>query len=154
MCVQEHACEEEPETWAGKINAKITKQNLMDLAKTSGLLQVENTKATLAHELLTTALFKSANKSPTLFLPVLEVCKRDVILQILRPTGSTSVDLYFEYEYDGSNHSRDILKMGAYRFAIFYQQRDVKHPMMKVELFKDKYSEYLRRKPGDLSFIN
>lgn len=51
LCVQQHNIEKEPEKWAGYISADITKHNLMELPKTSGLLQVENKRGTLAHEL-------------------------------------------------------------------------------------------------------
>nr|XP_034339446.1 uncharacterized protein LOC105341280 isoform X3 [Crassostrea gigas] len=154
MCVQQHNIEEEPEKWAGFISVDITKHNLMQLSKTSGLLCVENKIATLAHELLTTVLFKCAAEKTLIFLPALQFCKIDVFLQLLRPTDSTHRDFYFEYIFnDCSNFSKDIGKMCAYRLAQEYKKHETAHPLMTVEIVKIKYVEYLKREPNFLRLI-
>lgn len=139
MCVQQHNLEEEPEKWAGYISADITKHNLMELCKTSGLLQVENEIATLAHDLLTTVLLKTATENRDIFLPVLEVCDIDVFLQLLRPTVSTHSDLYLEFpDTYSSRYSRDAGKICAKRMVQVYEKQEITHPLMTVE-FVNKY---------------
>lgn len=153
MCVQQHNLEEEPaETLHGHISAEITKPNLMDLAKTSCLLHVENKIATLAHDLLTTVLFKCAAEKTEIFSPVLQLCQSDVFLQLLRPAGSTDSDLYFEYLPDVKN--RNVGKMCTYRLACMYKNQEINHPLMAVELVKDKYAKYLTHNPKGLVVIN
>uniref|UniRef100_K1PVV3 Novel STAND NTPase 3 domain-containing protein n=1 Tax=Magallana gigas TaxID=29159 RepID=K1PVV3_MAGGI len=151
MCVQQYNCEEEPEEWAGEIYVDITKDNFMDLAKTSGLLQVENKRATLAHGLLTTVLFKSAMESEIIIKPVLQRCKIDVILQLLRPTDSTQSDLYLEFTYtESSQTSKNAGKLCAYRLAQICTKQEINHPLMKIEFVKKKCAEYLKRDPKQL----
>lgn len=144
MCVQQHNIEEEPEDWAGEISADISKQTLMDLTKTSGFLQVDNKRATLAHELLTTVLMKSVAGTREISLPVFKMCKRDVFLQLLRPTDSTNSDLYVEYRNDLSKQSKYEGKMCAYRLAEIYKEQETAHPLMTVELVKERYQKYLK----------
>lgn len=154
MCVQQHNIEEEPEKWAGFISVDITKHNLMQLSKTSGLLCVENKIATLAHELLTTVLFKCAAEKKETLLPVLQVCKIDVFLQLLRPTDSTHRDFYFGYIFnDCSDFSKDIGKRCAYRLAQEFKTHETAHTLMTVEIVKNKYVEYLKREPKFLPII-
>nr|XP_034339450.1 uncharacterized protein LOC105341280 isoform X7 [Crassostrea gigas] len=154
MCVQQHNIEEEPENWVGFISVDITKHNLMQLSKTSGLFRVENKIATLAHEILTTVLFKCAAEKTLIFLPALQLCKIDVFLQLLRPTDSTHRDFYFEYIFnDNSNFSKDIGKMCAYRLSQEYKKHETAHPLMTVEIVKNKYEEYLQREPKLLPII-
>lgn len=120
MCVQQHNIEEESEIWAGCISADITKHNLKAFFKTSCLVQVENKKATFAHELLTTALLKTAtaNRCTCIFIPLVEMCDVDVFLQHLRPTDSTNSDLYLEFTYNYSSQiSRNLGKICAYKLA-------------------------------------
>lgn len=138
MCVQQHNIEEEPEKWPGFISAEITKHSLIDLAKTSGLLQVENKRVTLAHELLTAALFKSAAERIHIFLPVLQVCDSDVFLQLLRPSDGCQSGLYYIYNYDLSKLSKKVGKMCAYRLACIYKKQEIAHPLMSVELVKNR----------------
>lgn len=83
MCVQQHNLEEELETWASHISVEITKHNLLNLAKTSCLIHVDNKIATLAHDLLTTVLFKCAAEKKEIFFPVLQLCQSDVFHQLL-----------------------------------------------------------------------
>lgn len=152
MCVQQHNLEE-PKEWAGLISGDITKQNLMELCKTSGLLQVENKRVTLAHELLTTALFKSAAERFHIFLPVLELCFSDVFLQLLRPSDGSQSDLYYKYYYDLSNLSRDVGERCAYRLARIYTKQEIAHPLMSIEFVKNTYIQYLKHKPKDIHFM-
>nr|XP_034338180.1 uncharacterized protein LOC105324417 [Crassostrea gigas]XP_034338181.1 uncharacterized protein LOC105324417 [Crassostrea gigas] len=148
MCVQQHNIEEEPENWVGVISLDITKHNLIQLSKTSGLFRVENKIATLAHELLTTVLFKCAAEKKEILLPVLQLCKIDVFLQLLRPTDSTHRDFYFEYTFnDCSEFSKRIGKMCAYRLSQKYKNHEIAHPLMTVEIVKNRYVAYLKREP-------
>lgn len=144
MCVQQHNIEEEPKTWAGLISEHISKHNVMNLAKISGLLQVKNKIVTFAHELLTTALFKSVAEEFQIFLPVIQMCDRNVFLQLLRPsdTCNTHGDLHCEYLYnnDGSRRIRDVGRMCAFRLANNYKkQEEIKHPLMAIDFVKDQY---------------
>lgn len=152
MCVQQHNLEEKPKAWAGHISAEIAEHNLMDLAKTSCLFHVENKIAILAHDLLTTVLFKCAAERTEIFFPVLQLCQSDVFLQLLRPTGSTYSDLYFEYLPDVKN--RDVGRMCTYRLARMYKKQEIDHPMMAVELVKEKYVRYSTHNPKGLVVIN
>lgn len=148
MCVQQHNLEEEPKEWSGQISADITKQNLTNIAKTSGLLHVDTKRATLAHELLTTVLFKPAIEKKEMVLPVIQNCDIDVFIQLLRPTDSTHSDLYLEFTYtDSSQPSKDAGKKCAYRLTQKYTKQEIVHPLMTVEFIKKKYLEYLYREP-------
>lgn len=89
MFIQQHNIEEEPKTWAREISANITRDNLMVLLKTSGFIQFENERLTLAHELLTIALFKYI-KRPSSSLSVLQMRKSDVV-QLSRPFDSIGI---------------------------------------------------------------
>lgn len=159
MCVQQHTIEEEPETWAGQLSADITKHNLMDIVKSSGLLHVDTKRATLAHELLTTVLFKSLFKGAVIdifFLHVLQKCDRDVFLQLLRPTDSTPSDLYVDIMFDKSDNSTSVGKMCAYKLAKIYPKSNITdnaHPLMKIELVEGKYYAYKYREPKNLPLI-
>lgn len=75
MCNQQHNIKKEPKKWAREISANITKDNLKELIKTSGFIQFENERMTLAHELLTIALFKHIER-PSSFLSVLQMRKK------------------------------------------------------------------------------
>lgn len=147
MCVQRHNFEEEPKEWSQQIYADITKHYLMDLAKTSDLVQVDTNIVTLGHELLTVVLFKSIVDTKEIFLPVLQNCESDVFLQLLRPTGSTCSDIFYEYTCTDDENSRDIGKMCAFRLAGIYYYRENSHPLMTVQLIREKYCHYLRKYP-------
>lgn len=148
MCVQQHNIKEKPEEWAGQISADITEHNLMDIAKSSGLLHVDTKRATLAHELLTTVLFKSAIENNEMVLPVLQMCDIDVFIQLLRPTDSTLSDLYLEFTWtDSSQISKDAGKKCAKRLAQKYTKQEITHPLMNVEFVKKKCSDYSKRDP-------
>lgn len=127
MCVQQHNIEEEPEKWAGFISVHISKRNVMNLAKISDLIQVKNKIVTLTHELLTTALFRSVADEFHIFLQVIQMCDRNVFLQLLRPsdTCNTHGDLHCEYLYDndGSRRIRDVGRMCAFRLANNYKNK-------------------------------
>nr|XP_034339418.1 uncharacterized protein LOC117693156 isoform X4 [Crassostrea gigas] len=153
MCVQQHNLEEEPKKWAGLMSVEMTKNNLNELAKTSGFVKVNDNTASLVHELLTTVLIKSASESRVLVLPVLQMCKSDVVIQLLRPPGSTHNDLYLEYLNETNEHSKNIGKMCAYRLAKIYEKQGITHPLVTVELVHEKYVEYLKREPKELSLI-
>lgn len=59
MCVQQHNIGEESKIskiWAGYIGADITEHIQWNYPKQFGLIQVKNTRVTLAHKLLTIAL--------------------------------------------------------------------------------------------------
>lgn len=151
MCVQQHTIEEEPaEKGAGSISVDISKRNVMNLAKISSLLKVKNQIVTLAHELLTTALLKSVADEFHIFLPVIQICDRNVFLQLLRPsdTRNTHGDLYCEYLYnnDGSRKIRDVGIMCAFRLANNYKkQEEIKHPLMAIDFVKDEYLDYFKK---------
>lgn len=153
MCVQQHNLEEEPKNWAGIMSVEMTKHNLNELAKTSGFLKVNDKTASLVHELLTTVLIKSASESEVLVLPVLQMCKNDVVIQLLRPAGSTHNDLYLEYMNHTNELSKNIGKICAYRLAKIYEKQGITHPLVTVELVHEKYVEYLKREPKELSLI-
>lgn len=147
MCVQQHNIEEEPEKWAGDISEHISKCNVMNLAKISGLLQVKKKIVTLAHELLTTALFKSVADKFTIFLPVIKLCDRNVFLQLLRPsdTHNTHGDLHCGYLYDDRN-IRDVGIMCAFRLANSYKKQEViNHPLMAIDFVKDEYFDCFKK---------
>lgn len=134
MCVQQHNIEKEQVQYTDHISAQI----LMNLAETSGLLQVENKVVTLAHELLTVTLLKSAAALIDNFLPVLEMCDSDIFLQLLRPADGPPSDLYVEYMFDESTYSKSVIKMCADKLAKKYKTENITHPLMKIELVGKK----------------
>lgn len=149
MCVQQHNIEDGPEKWAGLIDVLISKHNVMNSARISKLLHVKNKIVTLAHELLTTALFKSAADDYYIVLPVIQLCDRNVFLQLLRPsdTCNTHGDLYCEYLYNNyeRSRSREVGEICASRLADNYKKQEIKHPLMAIDFVKDKYLDYLNR---------
>lgn len=98
-------------------------------------------------------MIKSASESEVLVLPVLQMCKNDVIIQLLRPAGSTHNYLYLEYMNNANELSKNIGKMCAYRLANIYEKQGITHPLVTVELVREKYVEYLKREPKELSWI-
>lgn len=100
---------------------------------------------------VTTALFKSVAERIHIFLPVLQVCNSDVFLQLLRPSDGSHSDLYYKYIYMLSKLSRDVGKTCAYRLACIYTKQEIAHPLMSVELVKDKYIQYLQHEPKEFN---
>lgn len=139
MCVQEHKCEEEPPKWDGEIISKISKETLNEMANTSCFIRVENTTASLAHEILTIILFKFTAESNSRFLPVVKNCKVDLMLQILRPKNSFHCDLYCDV--------MDVSKKSEFKFAgkIFLDilasngALDVAHPLRSIKWVRINY---------------
>lgn len=79
MCVQEHNLEGNLEEYAGMISADLTKNTLENIASLSGFtcIQSEDKKKseTLAHDILTIVLLKSAAEENETFKPVAQKCK-------------------------------------------------------------------------------
>lgn len=130
----------------------------MNLAKISSLLQVKNKIVTLAHELLTTALFKSVADDFQIFLPVIQLCDRNVFFQLLRPSDTCNIhgDLYCEYLYNNGGSSRigDVRRWCAFRLADNYKkQEEIKNPLMAIDFVKDRYLYYLNRQPNKLRLM-
>lgn len=133
MCVQEHRCEEDPKKWDGEITSTISKGTLNEMANTSCFIRVENTTASLAHEILTIILFKFTAESNSRFLPVVKNCKVDLMLQILRPKNSFHCELYCDVI--------DVSKKSEFKTAwkIFLdilssnEALDVSHPLRSIK---------------------
>lgn len=145
MCVQEHNSDKEPEEWAGLINADISKPKLKDITTASGYVKMEGNEETLVHDILAIVLFKSAAETPVeIFKPVVERCKLDFMLQILRP-DSTHNDLYCGFmNVDKKSDFREIGKKFVDR-CVIDQTLDLGHPLRTLEFVQKKYKDKPRK---------
>lgn len=150
MCVQRHNCQEEPMEWIREKSKDITKDAIEEIFTTSGYVYFEANTATLAHDILTIALFKSAAKADEYLVRVVENCEVDMMLQLLRPPGTAHNDLYCDfmdvYDMDNSNQ-RTIAKIFVYRYASKYREIKMVHPLLTMEFVKEKYLNYIKRPP-------
>lgn len=165
MCVQEHNFEKEPKEWARQIgaaltketlpknastqiSADITKEDLQQNALTSGFIHVETSRAALAHDILTMALFKSTAEADTIFTPVVLNCSDDIIIQLLRPAGSVHSDFYCKFEDVNKESSYyKSRKVCVYRLVCKYKEKSKNHPLMTEKFVKNKYEKYMKQTP-------
>lgn len=147
MCVQRHNCQEEPMKWIRETSADITKDAITKMFTTSGYVYVEDNTATLAHDILTIALFKSAAEADEYLLRVVENSEVDMMLQLLRPPGTAHNDLYCTF-MDVNNkenvNQRTIAKKFVYRYASKYGEIQMDHPLFTIDFVRDKYPRYLK----------
>lgn len=147
MCVQRHNCQEEPMKWIRETNADITKDAITKMFTTSGYVHVEGNTATLAHNILTIALFKSAAEADEYLLRVVENCDVDVMLQLLRPLGTAHNDLYCDFmdvNKKKISNQRTMAKTFVYRYASKYRYNERVHPLFMIEFVSEKYHKYLK----------
>lgn len=153
MCVQRHNCQEEPMKWIREKSEDITKDSIEKNFTTSGYVYVEANTATLAHDILTIALFKSAGKADEYLERVVENCEVDMMLQLLRPPGTALNDLYCDFmdvnDKEKSNQ-RTIAKEFIYRYASKYREIKTVHPLFTIEFVKEKYPNYLKGPPKNI----
>uniref|UniRef100_A0A8W8JTH5 DZIP3-like HEPN domain-containing protein n=1 Tax=Magallana gigas TaxID=29159 RepID=A0A8W8JTH5_MAGGI len=151
MCVQRHNCQEEPMKWIRETDADITKDAITKMFTTSGCVYVEDNTASLAHDILTIALFKSAAEADEYLLRVVENCDVDVMLQLLRSPGTAHNDLCCDFmdvnNKKRSNH-RKMAKEFVYRFASKYRDIKMVHPLFKIKFVSEKYSKYVKDLPN------
>ncbi|XP_052713510.1 uncharacterized protein LOC128187251 [Crassostrea angulata] len=148
MCVQEHNCEEEPTEWAGLISADISKYALAEIFSTTGYVLFETKTATLAHDILTTAIYKSAAMMHEYLIIVVQQSKIDMLLQLLRPPGSSNNDLSCDFiDVHKSREFKRIGKVFVERYASKYREHDINdifHPLQTLYFIREKYLKYLR----------
>lgn len=143
MCVQEHNCEKEPKHWAGHISADITKNALARISSTSGYVLFEAKTATLAHDILTTVIYKSTAKMHEYLLPVVQNSKVDMLLQLLRPPGSYHNDLFCDFiDVHKSREFKTIGKLFVHRYASKYRENDMCHSLQTIYFVREKYLKY------------
>lgn len=100
--------------------------------------------------MLTIVLFKSAAETKEIFFPVVQECKVDIIIQLLRPANGTYGNLYCEFEGAANKNDtfRDCGKMCVSRLVRKYaQEGQVNHPFKSEEIFKEKYKTYIEKEP-------
>lgn len=150
MCVQRHNCQEEPMKWIRETSADITKDAITKMFTTSGYVYVEDNTATLAHDILTIALFKSAAEADEYLLRVVENSEVDMMLQLLRSPGTAHNDLYCTF-MDVNNkenvNQRTIAKEFVYRYASKYGEIQMDHPLFTIDFVRNKYPRYLKGPP-------
>nr|XP_034339424.1 uncharacterized protein LOC105339430 isoform X4 [Crassostrea gigas] len=147
MCVQRHNCQEEPMKWSREIGKDITKDAITKMFTTSGCVYVEDNTASLAHDILTIALFKSAAEADEYLLRVVENCDVDVMLQLFRSPGTAHNDLYCDFMDVNKKkipNQRTMAKEFVYRFASKYRNIEMVHPLFKTEFVSEKYPKYLK----------
>lgn len=148
MCVRQHNLNDEPEKWAGEIGVDITKHALKKISNTSGYVLVENQAATLAHDILTIILFRSAAEREEYLLPVVMKSELDMMLQLLRPPGTPDNDFKCDFmDVNKKNQYRTIGKEFVYRYASNYGENEMLHPLFATDFVKRKYAHYLKQPP-------
>ncbi|XP_065934555.1 uncharacterized protein [Magallana gigas] len=151
MCVQEHNFERELEEVAGMISIDIKHNTLENIISQHGFTFIQGEdkekSETLAHDILTIVLFKSASEEHETFMPVAQKCKVDIIIQLLRPANGTYGNLCCEFNGAASKSDkfRDCGKECVFQLARKYNvpEGQVNHPFKSEEIFKDKYKKYL-----------
>lgn len=147
MCVQRHNCQEEPMKWSREIGKNITKDAITKMFTTSGCVYVEDNTASLAHDILTIVLFKSAAEADEYSLRVVENCDVDVMLQLLRFPGTAHNDLYCDFMDVNKKkipNQRTMAKEFVYRFASKYRNIEMEHPLFMIWFVREKYPKYLK----------
>lgn len=145
MCVQRHNCQEEPMKWIRETSADITKDAITKMFTTSGYVYVEDNTASLAHDILTIALFKSAAEADEYLLRVVENCDVDVMLQLFRSPGTAHNDLYCDFmdvNKKKISNQRTMAKEFVCRFASKYRNIEMVHPLFKIEFVSEKYPKF------------
>ncbi|XP_052713970.1 uncharacterized protein LOC128187594 [Crassostrea angulata] len=154
MCVQEHNFEGELEEVAGMISIDITNNTLENIVSQSGFTCIQGEdkekRETLAHDMLTIVVFKSAAETIETFLPVAQKCKVDIIIQLLRPANGTYGNLYCEFNGAANKNYkfRDCGKFCVFQLVRKYaQEGQVHHPFKSEEIFKEKCKRYVENEP-------
>ncbi|XP_056016036.1 uncharacterized protein LOC125682182 isoform X3 [Ostrea edulis] len=152
MCVRKHRYENQLESFAGEIQAELTKDSLENVIRTTpGYFQEENNTVTMAHEVLTIALFKAVAKVEEDLRPVYQHCEIETILQLMRPADELQSEFADGFDYPQQNtRARALSKMLVKRCIVV--DRDgkkwisVDHPLNKHRLFTEKYQKYSKNK--------
>lgn len=145
MCVQQYNLNDEPENWSGEISVDITKHALKEISDTSGYVLVENQAATLAHDILTIVLFRSAAEREEYLSPVVMESELDMMLQLLRPPGTPDNDFECDFmDVNKNDQYRTIGKEFVYRYASTYGEIEMLHPLFATDFVKRKYARYLK----------
>ncbi|XP_062573849.1 uncharacterized protein LOC134235715 [Saccostrea cucullata] len=155
MCVIKHKHGDELTSWAGTVDAFLTKDAFQNVAKMSGFVRVENGVEKLSHEVLTIALFKAAASVEEVFLPVVQHCEIEILLQLIRPNEYSNINTEFTYSfaYPQANKTqvRNIGKRLVKRFADAFKADwdNMKHPLKDHAFFKEKFERYLSNDPRE-----
>ncbi|XP_062569822.1 uncharacterized protein LOC134231871 [Saccostrea cucullata] len=152
MCVRKHEYGNELPEWIGSINAFLTKESLQKTATNlPGFVRVENGSVTLRHEVLNIALLKATAYADTDFLPVVQKCDLEILLQLMRPaeSGNTEFSCCFAYPEPDNTKYRNIGKFLVKRFADAFKTNweNMEHPLKKHDFFVKKYKRYLSSNP-------
>ncbi|XP_062581664.1 uncharacterized protein LOC134243425 isoform X2 [Saccostrea cucullata] len=155
MCVRKkHEYGNELAEWAISINAFVSKEYLQKTASNfPGFIRFENGSVTLRHEVLNIALLKATSHVDADFLPVVQKCELEFLLQLMRPAGSgnTEFSCCFPYPEKGNTKYRKIGKFLVKRFADSFKTNweSMEHPLKKHEFFVEKYTRYLTSNPKE-----
>ena len=103
-------------------------------------------------DVLTIVLFKCTAEVIEDFFPVHQICKENVLLELMRPTGDSNCEFYTSLEEvnkitDFKN--REVGKVLVYRLA-HYWSKDWEHPLQPIALFREKSEKYLVTKPKSI----
>ncbi|XP_061196635.1 uncharacterized protein LOC133204910 [Saccostrea echinata] len=151
MCVRKHKDDDELTSWAGSLEANLTRNTLQNIAtKMSGFFRVENGVTTISHEVLTIALFRATSYVETVFLPVIQNCEIEILLQLMRPSESSNTEFSCGFPNPEKNtQNRNICKFIVKRFADAFKSDwgSMEHPLKHHTLFEEKFSRYVTSKP-------
>lgn len=131
--------------WIRETSADITTDAITKMFTTSGYVYVEDNTASLAHDILTIALFKSAAEADEYLLRVVENCDVDVMLQLFRSPGTAHNDLYCDFMDLNKKkipNQRTMAKEFVNRFASKYRDIKMVHPLFKIDFVSEKYPKY------------
>ncbi|XP_061196637.1 uncharacterized protein LOC133204911 [Saccostrea echinata] len=146
MCVRKHKYGDELTSWAGTLDPYLNEEALTNTAsKMPWLIRVDNGVETLYHEVLTIALFKATAHDEMLFLPVVQNCEIEILLQLMRPTDSFNTEFSCGFANPKKNtQARIIGKHLVKRFADKFMSKwdSIEHPLKHHELFEAKFDHY------------
>lgn len=141
MVVQIHALDKELPTWTGDVEASVSLNTLNNLCKQKvGYIQIEQKHASLIHDILAIALFKSASEDRKNFLPVLQYCNKNVLLELVRPAGCNHE--FYTSLVKINDEFRECGKVFVYRLTSYWS-KDWEHPLQPIALFREKSQKYL-----------
>ncbi|XP_056015983.1 uncharacterized protein LOC125682148 isoform X1 [Ostrea edulis] len=151
MCVRKHRFGNQLENFAGYIEASLTTDSLENAIRTTpGYFQVDNNTVTLAHEVLTIALFKAVAKVEEDLYPVYRHCEIETILQLTRPADELQSEFAYGFDYPQKKTNAKTLGKILVKRCIVEdtngkQWFTVDHPLNKHKFFIEIYPNYPKK---------
>lgn len=126
----------------------LSAEKVSSTEKTDTSDDIEVEAASLTHEILSVALFKSAADKKEILSPVLLNCEVDLIIQLLRPADSIQSEILCEF-MDASKNSqfRESAKACVFQLARKHKEEEINHPLRTIGFVEEKLKKYLNKPP-------